>query len=208
MYKRQVHQCRDNNDATGVLDLFDQTLKEDVLVLATLRDSLGITLLEANNVADGIAEKTDATPSPQLGKAARILLTRKLNAELRWDLEHLKRLLGRNAKQQKCISIGRPFGRSLIGGRTKPIRIYTNHQHRDGDLGEGGQSFRLIRTQRSARGNTIGFRPKRRQQPPGDTNPQHGRTDTQRTTNSGWRQPVHFAGPTAMALSFAQISSS
>ncbi len=96
----------------------------------------------------------------------------------------------------------------LLGGRTQPIRSNTDHQHLDRDLREGGQSFWLIRTQRSARGNTIGFWPERRQQPPGDTNPQHGGSDTQRTANSGWRQPVHFAGPTAMALSFAQISSS
>ncbi len=37
-----VHQTRDHFDATGGLDLFDQTLNKDVLALATLGDSLGI----------------------------------------------------------------------------------------------------------------------------------------------------------------------
>ena len=165
-------------------------------------------MLKTNNVADGIAEKTDATPSPQLSQGAWILFARELNSELRGDLEHLKRLLGGNAKQQQCIGIGGALGRGLIGGGTQPIRINTDQQHRHRDFREGGQSFRLIRTQRSARGNAIGFWPEGRHQPPGHTNPQHGSTDTQRTANSGWRQPVHFAGRTAMALSFAQISSS
>ena len=92
-----------------------------------------------NNVADGIAEKTDATLSPQLSQATRILFTRKLNAELGGNLEHLKRLLGGNAKQQQRIGIGGPLGRGLIGGGTQPIRFNTDHQHRDRDLREGAR---------------------------------------------------------------------
>ena len=167
-----------------------------------------MTLLEADNVADGIAKTTDATPAPQVSQASRILFTRKLNAELGGNLEHLERLLGGNAEQQQCIGIGGPLGRGLIGGRTQTIRVNTDHQHGDGGFGKRAQSCKLIRTQRNARSHTIGFRPEGRQQPSGHTNPQHGGTDKQRTANSGWRQPVHFAGPTAMALSFAQISSS
>ena len=58
-----------------------------------------------------MAEKTDAIPSTQLMQATRILITRELNTELRWDLEQLKRLLGGNAKQQQCIGIEGPWAR-------------------------------------------------------------------------------------------------
>ena len=123
-------------------------------------------------VVDGITDKADAAPSPQLGQAAWILLTRKLNAKLGRDLEHLKRLPRCNAKHQKGIGIGRPLGRGLIGGRIQTIRIKTNHKHHDRALGERSQVFRLICAERSSLGNTIGFRPQRRQQPPGDTETQ------------------------------------
>ena len=121
---------------------------------------------------DGITDKADAALSPQLRQAAWILLPRKLNAKLGGDLEHLQRLPGCNAKHQKGIGVDRPLGRGLIRGRTKTIRIKTNHQHRDRALGEGSQGFRLICAERSSLGNTIGFRPQSRQQPPGDTETQ------------------------------------
>ena len=104
-------------------------------------------------------EPPDAAPTPQLGQAAGLAITGKLNAELRGDLQHLEGLLGRNAKHHECICIGRPLGRGLIRGRTQPIRIETNHQHRDGDLGKRRQGFGLTGTQRSTRGNMIVFRP-------------------------------------------------
>ena len=51
-----VHQRRNHRDAAGVLDLFDQTLNEDVLALATLLDSLGIGQVEHQLFRLGIVE--------------------------------------------------------------------------------------------------------------------------------------------------------